>query len=81
MVAWFMGGVDGCIFLKKIPNDKYECTIKTGEEDITELTPRIRKYFFEQCLPYPCPTEEAHTPPIHELPDKCGYRMVWVNGE
>ncbi len=34
------------------------------------------EYWLIECKSYPNPNDSSHCPPIHELPEKCNYRIV-----
>jgi len=68
-----------CKFLIKISDTEYECKFKIGEaNNASEIE---RKYYIEECLPFPNPDDIAHLPPNYNLPQKCGYKMVRDNGK
>jgi len=66
----------GCRFLQKASDDKYECSIKTGKISWEKLSENVKNYYLTQCLPYPDPDDPAHCPPVHQLPKRCGFRIV-----
>lgn len=69
-----------CKYLS-LDGELHICLITAGKfETPTAKEPEIPEYDYDywlaECQPYPDPKSDAHTPPIHELPKECGYRIV-----
>ena len=85
---WYMTGYDprvkanlgrsGCRFLRSLEDGSCVCRIREGEIPFERLSPNVQWYYRYNCLSYPDPENDAHTPPIHQLLTGCGFRMVEV---
>lgn len=62
-----------CIYL----TEDNKCQIRI---DPTGVPQEHLDYWLKECIPYPDPSNPAHTPPVHSLPEGCGFRMVRVDG-
>ena len=77
-----------CIYLEKT-GDIYVCKIQASAKfgDFTRVrrpswVPKIHwEYWLRECKPYPDPDSDAHVPPVHQLLEGCGFRMVKIDGE
>lgn len=70
-----------CKYLIK-SGDIYNCEITAGKFAnpevlaIKELIPKEDfDYWLVECKPYPDPSKEEHTLPVHTLPSKCSYTL------
>lgn len=62
-----------CLYL----TDEMKCRIRI---DPLSVPFAHFEYWKNECEPYPDPNRRAHTPPVHELVEGCGFRMVKVDG-
>ena len=57
--------------------DEMKCQIRI---DSTGVPREHLEYWKQECEPYPDPNSYSHVPPIHNLVEGCGFRMVKVDG-
>ena len=72
-----------CEYLAKRAG-KFICLITDGIYNLetptkpAQIPQEAYDYWLAECYPYPNPDDEAHTPPIYQLPNTCGFIMAVV---
>lgn len=68
----------GCLYLEEQENKTFKCLIISEDLAWDDLDNKVKRYFESECKNYPNPEDPGQCPP-HQLPDKCTYRMIWVD--
>jgi hypothetical protein len=81
-VAAFMRGPrDICRYAILQEDGTYRCRIRDETHALQKprgIPTEHFVYWFSQCVPYPDPQDPAHCPPRHQLPARCGFKLIRV---